>query len=426
MHPLLFLMIHRRVPGQLVIQMTDQCNARCPQCGMRVTEKFKRSTLRPDDIKRMLDAAAQRNFQSVSFTGGEPMLHINMLCDLIRHAGRIGIPFIRTGTNGFVFSHPEKNNFKSRIERLAEKLAQTPIRNFWISIDSAEAKTHEKMRGFKNLIRGIETALPIFHSRGLYPSANLGINRNLGGETTRFSRQTKSFMSEEEYLSFFYQKYKEGFDRFYRFIINLGFTIVNTCYPMSIGDEETSAGLNPVYAATTTSSIVRYSSSEKSLMFKALIETVKKFRSKIRIFSPLCALHTLHTQYKKTTHPSYSCLGGIDFFFVDAKDADTYPCGYRGKESLGKIWNLNLKKLLRPHCTLCDWECFRDPSELFGPILEMSAHPIHLGKKFYQSPEYFQYWYNDLKYYRACNYFNGRKAPNYTKLKIMAQKRPKK
>lgn len=26
-----------RVPGQLFIQITNQCNARCPQCGMRKT-----------------------------------------------------------------------------------------------------------------------------------------------------------------------------------------------------------------------------------------------------------------------------------------------------------------------------------------------------------------------------------------------------
>ena len=420
MHPLLLLMTHRRVPGQLVIQMTDQCNARCPQCGMRVTERFKRSTLTLDDIKRMLDAAAQQDFQSVSFTGGEPMLHINMLCELICHAGRVGIPYIRTGTNGFTFAHPEKANFESRIERLAETLAKTPIRNFWISVDSSQSKVHEQMRGFENLIRGIEIALPIFHAYGLYPSANLGINRNLGGETTRFSRQTKSFMSEEKYRSFFYQTYKKAFDEFYRFIIDLGFTIVNTCYPMSIGDEETSSGLNPVYAATTTSSIVRFDAAEKSLLFKALIETVQKFRSKIRIFSPLCALHMLCNQYNGAAHPSYPCRGGVDFFFVDAKDANTYPCGYRGEESLGKLWDLDRNKLLRSNCTLCDWECFRDPSELFGPILECVTHPVQLGKRMRQSPAYYQYWYRDLKYYHACDYFNGRKAPNYHKLNKMA------
>jgi hypothetical protein len=34
-----------RVPGQVVIQYTDVCNASCPQCGMRRDAPFKRSTL---------------------------------------------------------------------------------------------------------------------------------------------------------------------------------------------------------------------------------------------------------------------------------------------------------------------------------------------------------------------------------------------
>ena len=48
--------LSNRIPGQVVVQITDRCNARCPQCGMRVTESFARSTLQTDTIKRMIDA----------------------------------------------------------------------------------------------------------------------------------------------------------------------------------------------------------------------------------------------------------------------------------------------------------------------------------------------------------------------------------
>ena len=54
-----------RIPGQLVIQLTDRCNAFCPQCGMRVTKKFKRSTLSADNVKRIIDAAAQKGVNVV-------------------------------------------------------------------------------------------------------------------------------------------------------------------------------------------------------------------------------------------------------------------------------------------------------------------------------------------------------------------------
>ncbi|MFZ3046166.1 MAG: radical SAM protein, partial [Desulfatirhabdiaceae bacterium] len=124
-----------RIPGQLVIQFTDACNARCPQCGMRVTETFSRSRIPINDIRRIIDAAARKGIEAISFTGGEPLLFFDDLLNMIRHAGAAGIPWIRTGTNGFIFSGSNKSGFRDRIRNIAERLAATPIRNFWISID---------------------------------------------------------------------------------------------------------------------------------------------------------------------------------------------------------------------------------------------------------------------------------------------------
>ncbi len=76
----------------------------------------------------------------------------------------------------------DKKGVDSRIERIAQALADTPIRNFWISIDSAVPKVHEAMRGLPGVIEGIARVLPIFHGCEIYPSANPGINRNLAGE----------------------------------------------------------------------------------------------------------------------------------------------------------------------------------------------------------------------------------------------------
>ena len=120
----------RRIPAQLVIQITDRCNARCPQCGMRVTAPFKRSSLGLKAIFRMLDHAARHKVQAVSFTGGEPLLRIDDLVAMIRYAGNIGIPYIRTGTNGFVFRNPDSPAFRDRVRRLADRLADTALRNF--------------------------------------------------------------------------------------------------------------------------------------------------------------------------------------------------------------------------------------------------------------------------------------------------------
>jgi hypothetical protein len=114
---------------------------------------------------------------------------------------------------------------------------------------------------------------------------------------------------------------------------------------------------------------------------------------------------------------AYPCRGGIDFFFIDSRDGNTYPCGYRGNENFGKYWEIDWNKVRnKGDCTMCDWECFRDPSELFGPLLQSISEPLKLIKKVKEYPQYFCLWWNDLKYYRACEFFNGRRAPNYKKL----------
>jgi hypothetical protein len=300
------------------------------------------------------------------------------------------------------------------VGRLAEALAATPVRNFWISIDSAVPEVHERMRGFPGVIRGIEKALPLFHANGLFPSANLGINRNIGGEETRtLCRQ--AYSSERAYLDAFRRRFRRAFGRFYRFVEDMGFTMVNTCYPMSIDENEEDRGLSAVYAATAQGDVIRFGRAEKGALFHALLETVPEHRTRMRIFSPLCSLYALHRCYNGNGEgvPSYPCRGGIDFFFVDARDGGAYPCGYRGREKLGPLCDLAKTP---PHpggaaCTRCDWECFRDPSELFGPILDGMHRPLALLHRLRRDPRFFRYWFSDLSYYRACDFFDGRRPP---------------
>jgi hypothetical protein len=269
-------------------------------------------------------------------------------------------------------------------------------------------------------VRGIEKALPIFHAHGIYPSANLGINRNMGGPQTRDLRPS-DFNDRTAYLRAFARVYRQAFRRFYRHIIDLGFTMVNTCYPMSIGSGEAEERLHPVYAATAIGDVVRFSADEKATLFGALLDTIPRFRSRIRIFSPLCALYTLRRHYEGgasgQTDPvgnsgGYSCRGGLDFWFVDAKDGHAYPCGYRGGEDHGPFEEMPAATpKTASGCNLCDWECFRDPSELFGPLLEGLGSPMRLLKRLIRDPQFLRYWSQDIVYYRACGYFDGRQAP---------------
>ncbi|MFZ5828676.1 MAG: radical SAM protein [Planctomycetota bacterium] len=419
------------LPKQLVIQLTDRCNARCPQCGMRVTERFSRSSLTVERVKQLIDQSAHHGVEAVSLTGGEPLLEQNRLVELIRHAGQAGIRYIRTGTNGFSFRGPDEPDFTDRVTALAESLASTPLRNFWISIDSAEPEIHERMRGFPGVVRGIERALPIFHRLGLYPSANLGVNRNVGGAGTASLRLPADGGTSTEREAF-YEGYRSAFRRFYRLIIDMGFSLVNACYPMSV--EDNTVGLSAVYRATSEEDIVHYNAAEKVMLFRALGDTIPEFRAEVRVFSPRSSLRALVRQYEHAVQPHgpggqalpaddqpYPCRGGLDFYFVDSKDGAVYPCGYRGSEKLHEPWKRNGKAPCATDCYRCDWECFRDPSELFGPLLEAFASPRKLIARWRRDPEYFRLWRDDLRYQLACDLFDGRKPLSPEKLRRFAR-----
>jgi hypothetical protein len=67
-------------------------------------------------------------------------------------------------------------------------------------------------------------------------------------------------------------------------------------------------------------------------------------------------------------------------------------------------------------CRLCDWECFRDPSELFAPVLLAAASPLRLLSAVFKDPFHYRLWLRDVLYYRACEFFDGRRPPNLRRL----------
>lgn len=404
--------ISGRIPFQVIIQFTDRCNATCPQCGMRATEKYKRSEFNTETLKKIIDNLAKQKIKVLSFTGGEPFLLFNRLAEMIEYAGNKGIPYTRTGTNGFFFQGSDKSDFSQRISRIAEKLADTKLHSMWISLDSCDIKIHEKMRGLPGVIKGIKKGLPIFHKNGIYPSANLGINRNTGG----FCEELYNYSGDNFNEDWLYDHFCNAFRRFYKFVIDLGFTAVNCCYPMSI-DKYNMDKLDAVYKASANDRVIKFTNKEKLIIFKALFDIIPEFRHKIRIITPRVAIYALIKQYLFLNKNVYPCRGGIDFFYINCNDKYVYPCGYRGNEKLGSAEDINLKKIKsEPFCLKCDWECFRDPTQLMSPFLDLFKNPWRSIKEFYENPYYFKIWLKDINYYKTIDYINLRIPPDYSKM----------
>ena len=396
-----------RAPGQLIIQYTDKCNATCPQCDMRMSADFKRSTLAYDTAQRSIDPAAANGVMALSITGGEPLLYLKDVSALLRRAHDGGIPFTRTGTNGFLLANFASAGFEHRVARLAQTLVDARLYTFWISIGSADPVVHEAMRGLPGAIEGIKRSLPIFHAHGIYPSVNLGINRNLSGpECPRYPNPQDT-----------YDFFRHGFRRFYQMVIDMGFTIANCCYPMSVPADGSDAGLTAVYQATAGSAIVDFSREERVEIYRALYDTIPEYRGRIRIFTPRTSLLSLMRQHTVGDERVAACRGGNDYFFVDAQRGHAFPCGYRGTEDLGPYWEMALDQLpATPPCRKCDWECWRDPSELAAPALMAATRPWDLAARASADPAYLKHWVQDLRYLHACNYFSARTQPDYARM----------
>lgn len=413
-----------RLPGQLVIQYASHCNADCPQCGMRRSQSIPRNRLGKEQAKRLIDDAARHGFQALSFTGGEPLLFLDDLVELIDHAAGAGIRYVRTGTNGFLFAGSERPDFEARIAGLAARLAATKLYTFWISIDSADPEEHERMRGLPGVIRGIEKAVPIFHAHGIHPSVNLGINRHTGGRNPRLYEPTLEPLE-------FRRLFRQAFSRFYSFVHSLGFTIVNACYPMSDepfpnpeGNDAAQGGLARVYGASSDDLVIRFTPEEKGLLFQALFDVIPAFRGAMRIFSPRCSLHSLIKKYRENGLPLYPCRGGHDFFFVEAGQGKIHPCGYL-PGTFAALPDTRLAPTpAPPDCHRCEWECFRDPSEMMGPMAELFSHPFRLAGKLRRDPAFFRLLLEDLRYYRSCDFFDCRQPPNLAAMARFARPLP--
>jgi MoaA/NifB/PqqE/SkfB family radical SAM enzyme len=370
---------------------------------MRREAKIPRTDLPAETVRRALRDCAEKGVEAVSFTGGEPFINIPAMLALLDYAGGLGIPYLRSGTNGYMFAPGGDAAGLDRLIPFADSLAKSALRNFWISMDSADTATHERLRGLPGVIDGIGKALPVFHARGLYPAVNLGINRHIAGDLIPRPGDRR-----EEYA--FYRSFRRGFRAFFAKAVDMGFTMANVCYPMSFAGLDPGTG-TPAYGAISGDPMVNFSRRELRLVFRALLETIPAFKASIRIFTPLSTLYILSR--KNPRDLLFPCLGGICYYYMDSRDGHIYPCGYRGDEDLGaSVAELGTGSgAQQPFCEKCHWECFMDPSQLFGILRRVIRHPLKVLAGKVLDRRLLRLWLGDLKYYLGCGLFDGRKPP---------------
>ncbi|HNU86437.1 MAG TPA: SynChlorMet cassette radical SAM/SPASM protein ScmF [Syntrophales bacterium] len=151
--------------GTLYVYLTEGCNLRCRHCWIQ--PKFQSGaqvygSLDFDLFRHVVDQALPLGLSSVKLTGGEPLLHPR-IADIVHYAGGKGL-HIGMETNG-VLCTPS----------LAEEIASSRSPHVSVSLDGADAATHEWVRGVSGSFHAALQGIRNLVGAGLRPQVIMTI-----------------------------------------------------------------------------------------------------------------------------------------------------------------------------------------------------------------------------------------------------------
>lgn len=140
----------------LFIRILEACNANCFMCGFaRSTDHYR---LAVADLERMLREAVTLGVGIVRFTGGEPLLHREIV-ELVSTVARTGMS-CSVITNGYL------------LPRFSRDLAASGLAQVIVSIDGATAETHNRYRDTPRLFERGTAGLRLMRELGVRTRVN--------------------------------------------------------------------------------------------------------------------------------------------------------------------------------------------------------------------------------------------------------------
>jgi cytosylglucuronate decarboxylase len=140
----------------LFIRILEACNADCFMCEFALSRDTFRFS--PSDFADLLPKARAAGVGYVRFTGGEPLMHRDVV-ELVRTGTAAGMKMSLI-TNGML------------LPKLAERLAEAGLAQVIVSLDGASGATHDVYRRspgmFDNGLRGLRAAAAL----GVLPRVN--------------------------------------------------------------------------------------------------------------------------------------------------------------------------------------------------------------------------------------------------------------
>lgn len=133
---------------RIIWEITHKCSYRCVHCCANATESY-RSELSTEDVKKGLDNLADFGFNSIYYSGGEPIVRQDFF-ELVSYTSTlIDSRNINFATNGMLIT-PEKSKEISRLK----------IGTVLVSLDGYDKETAQRFRGpentYENAVNAIE------------------------------------------------------------------------------------------------------------------------------------------------------------------------------------------------------------------------------------------------------------------------------
>ena len=140
-----------RIHKDLRVSLTDKCNLRCTYCmpeeGVDWISKAKHLTI--EELSRVITILCNEGIEEVRLTGGEPLLHPDVV-EIVKMINLIPTkPEVSMTTNA------------TRLEALADDLKATGLKRLNISLDTLNPDTFKELArrdGFEETMIGIKSA----------------------------------------------------------------------------------------------------------------------------------------------------------------------------------------------------------------------------------------------------------------------------
>jgi len=152
-------------PRLIFWEVTKGCNLRCLHCRATATELLSPLDLPTTKALNIIKQVSQLSLPILVLSGGEPLFRSDIY-ELARYARECGLR-VALATNGTLVS-----------KEIADKIVDAGVRRVAISLDGADAATHDAFRGIPGAFQGALRGLHNLKELGMSVQINMTIARH--------------------------------------------------------------------------------------------------------------------------------------------------------------------------------------------------------------------------------------------------------